>query len=250
TTPFRSRRIGSILDDISRLSNALYAMDTTDIQRYPDNYETLSTDAALRAERIACRLRHLIYSSTTIRKGDYLKSASVMHGINITYENEVLAVTLPSLLPKRRQRQSAEFLLDPLYFALEQYAKENTLPHYRECVVCFAQVYDQTLPTRRVRDYDNLEENQLLDLLSSSVMADDTGLLCGSVRTAGRGAPDGTLSVVLETCRFPGWLAGHAPDLDCIPDFWAFGAPPGPASRGAAASPGFSGLRPVGRCFI
>lgn len=76
----------------------------------------LSTDAALRAERIACRLRHLIYSSTTIRKGDYLKSASVMHGINITYENEVLAVTLPSLLPKRRQRQSAEFLLDPLLF--------------------------------------------------------------------------------------------------------------------------------------
>ena len=89
-----SRRIGSILDDISRLSNALYAMDTTDIQRYPDNYETLSTDAALRAERIACRLRHLIYSSTTIRKGDYLKSASVMHGITITYENEVLALSL------------------------------------------------------------------------------------------------------------------------------------------------------------
>lgn len=66
-----SHRIGSILDDISRLSNALYALDTTDIQRYPDNYETLSIDAALRAERIACRLRHLIYSSTTIRKGDY-----------------------------------------------------------------------------------------------------------------------------------------------------------------------------------
>ena len=34
-----SRRIGSILDDISRLNNALYAMDTTDIQRYPDNYD-------------------------------------------------------------------------------------------------------------------------------------------------------------------------------------------------------------------
>lgn len=41
-----SHRIGSILDDISRLSNALYALDTTDIQRYPDNYETLSIDAA------------------------------------------------------------------------------------------------------------------------------------------------------------------------------------------------------------
>ena len=47
-----SHRIGSILDDISRLSNALYALDTTDIQRYPDNYETLSIDAALRAEPV------------------------------------------------------------------------------------------------------------------------------------------------------------------------------------------------------
>ena len=90
-----SHRIGSILDDISRLSNALYALDTTDIQRYPDNYETLSIDAALRAERIACRLRHLIYSSTTIRKGDYLKSAGATHGITVNCEDRVLEVTLP-----------------------------------------------------------------------------------------------------------------------------------------------------------
>lgn len=120
----------------------------------------------------------MIYSSTSIQKGEYLQSASVAQGISIAYENGVLEVTLPGLLPKRRQRQSSEFLLDPLYFALEQYAKEQPLPHYRNCVVCFAQVYDQTLPTRRVRDYDNLEEKQLLDLLSTFVMADDTGLLC------------------------------------------------------------------------
>ena len=93
-----SHRIGSILDDISRLSNALYAMDTTDIQRYPDNYEVLSTDAALRAEKIACRLRHLIYSSTTIRKGDYLTSAGIVHGIEVVYEDGVLEVTLPGLM--------------------------------------------------------------------------------------------------------------------------------------------------------
>lgn len=124
-----SHRIGSILDDISRLSNALYAMDTTDIQRYPDNYEVLSTDAALRAEKIACRLRHLIYSSTTIRKGDYLTSAGIVHGIEVVYEDGVLEVTLPGLLPKRKQRQNTEFLLDPFYFSLEQYAKEH--PMYR-----------------------------------------------------------------------------------------------------------------------
>ena len=61
-----SQRISSILDDIQRLNSALFAMNTTDIQRYPDNYETLSTDAALRAEQIACRLRHILYASTKI----------------------------------------------------------------------------------------------------------------------------------------------------------------------------------------
>ena len=42
-----SHRITSILSDISRLTNALYALNTTDIQRYPDNYEVLSTDCLL-----------------------------------------------------------------------------------------------------------------------------------------------------------------------------------------------------------
>ena len=183
-----SHRIGSILDDISRLSNALYAMDTTDIQRYPDNYEVLSTDAALRAEKIACRLRHLIYSSTTICKGDYLTSAGIVHGIEVVYEDGVLEVTLPGLLPKRKQRQNTEFLLDPFYFSLEQYAKEHPMPHFSDCVVCFTQVYDQCLSTRRIRDYDNLEEKQLLDVLSTFVMADDTGLLCDAYNTAALGS--------------------------------------------------------------
>ena len=214
-----SHRVGSILDDMSRLSNALYAMDTIDIQRYPDNYETLSTDAALRAERIACRLRHLIYSSTTIRKGDYLRSASTMHGISIAYESGVLEVTLPTLLPQRRQRQSDEFLLDPLYFALEQYAKEHSMPHYRDCVVCFAQVYDRTLPPKRVRDFDNLDEKHLLDLISAFVMTDDTGLLCDAYNTAELGDQDCTRIYVMDKRQFPVWLAEHKSELKTISNF-------------------------------
>lgn len=214
-----SHRIGSILDDISRLSNALYAMDTTDIQRYPDNYEVLSTDAALRAEKIACRLRHLIYSSTTIRKGDYLTSAGIVHGIEVVYEDGVLEVTLPGLLPKRKQRQNTEFLLDPFYFSLEQYAKEHPMPHFSDCVVCFTQVYDQCLSTRRIRDYDNLEEKQILDVLSTFVMADDTGLLCDAYNTAALGEKDCTRISVMEKKRFPAWLAEHENTLKSISDF-------------------------------
>lgn len=214
-----ARRIGSILNDIYRLNNALYAMDTTDIQRYPDNYEVLSTDAALRAEKIACQLRHLIYSSTTIRKGEYLSSASVVHGIEITYQDDVLKVTMPGLLPKRKKVQNPEFLLDPLYYSLEQYAKEHPLPHFKDCVVCFEQVYDKNLPSRRTRDYDNLEEKQLLDVLAVYVMADDNGLLCDAYNTAALGEYDCTQIFVMKKQRFPQWLADHKSSLKSISDF-------------------------------
>ena len=165
-----SQRITSILGDISRLQSALYAMNTTDIQRYPDNYEVLSTDAALRSESIACRLRHLIYATTTVKKAEYLQSASVMHGIEIRYENGVLEVMLPSLLPKRKQRQSTEFLIDPVYFALNNYADHHPMPKFSHCVVCFSHIYSRELPARRVRDYDNLELKQLLDVISTFII--------------------------------------------------------------------------------
>ena len=70
-----SKRISSLLAEVSRLSNALCAMSTMDLQRYPENYELLSTDAALRAEQIACRMRHLVYGFTTVQKHEYLTSA-------------------------------------------------------------------------------------------------------------------------------------------------------------------------------
>ncbi len=94
-----SQRISSILDDTQRLNNALYAMNTTDIQRYPDNYEVLSTDAALRAEQITCRLRHLIYATTRIKKSEYLTSAAAMQGIDIRQRDGVveISVRLPAL---------------------------------------------------------------------------------------------------------------------------------------------------------
>ena len=159
-----SQRITSILADLNRLTNALYAMNTTDIQRYPDNYEVLSTDAALRAENIACRLRHLIYSTTNIKKDEYLTSAAVMQGINVEKKGDVLEITLPCLLPKRKQRQSTEYLLDPFTAAMSQYTREHPMPRFQHCVVCFSHIYCQDLPKRRVRDYDNLELKQFLDV--------------------------------------------------------------------------------------
>lgn len=213
-----SQRITSILSEITRLTNALYALNSTDIQRYPDNYEVLSTDAALRAERIACRLRHLIYSTTSIKKEEYLTSAAVMQGIEIRNDGGILEITLPCLLPKRKQRQSSEYLLDTFTAALGQYAKSNPLPRLQHCVICFSHIYCKDLPERRVRDYDNLELKQFLDVAASFILVDDSGLLCDAYNTTELGDADCTHISIMDSAQFPDWLDARQTALKAIAD--------------------------------
>lgn len=214
-----SRRIGSIKTDITKLSNTLCAIEHTDMENYPDNYAMMATDAALRSELIACRMRHLLYGSTPTRKETYLASAGVVQGIQIKVRDGVLEVTLPCLLPKRKQRQSTEFLIDPLYFTLSQYSDSNKLPKFQQCVVCFSHVYSEKFHNRRVRDYDNLELKQLLDVLSTFIMEDDTGLLVDAYNTTEIGETDCTRISVMGKERFQKWLAERENSLKTISDF-------------------------------
>ena len=133
-----SRRIADIQNNLSRLNNNICAMDSLDIQRYPENYETMSTEAALRAEGIACQLRSLLYASTSVPKAEYLVQAGEAHGIEVCFEDGILEVAMPRLLPKKKSRQSSLFLIDPLHAVLGQYIKEHPMPRFRECVVCIS----------------------------------------------------------------------------------------------------------------
>ena len=214
-----SQRIESILHEITRLSNTLYAMDNTNIEQYSDNYEMLSTEAALRGEVIACRLRHLIYETTSIKKPEYLTSAGAVQGISITEKDGVLEVTLPCLLPKKNKKQGSEYLTDPIYYTLSKYAQTHTLPKFRHCVVCFSHIYSRKLLSMRVRDYDNLELKQLLDVISTFIMEDDTGLLCDAYHTTEIGDYDCTRISVMDKERFPSWLSDRENRLRSISDF-------------------------------
>ena len=214
-----SRRIADILNNISRLNNNICAMDSLDIQRYPENYETMSTEAALRAEGIACQLRSLLYASTSIPKAEYLVKAGYAHGIEVSYEDGILEVALPRLLPKKKTRQSSLFLIDPLHAVLGQYIKEHPLPRFRECVVCISHVYDHELPDWCLLDYDNLQQKQILDAIALYVMADDSGLLCDAYNTTELEDKDGTRIYIMEKGRFAGWLSGREKELKSISDF-------------------------------
>ena len=208
--------IGIPVFSVSALT--LTAMDNTNIQRHSDNYEMLSTEAALRGEVIACRLRHLIYETTTIRKAEYLTSAGVMQGISVIEKDGILEITLPCLLPKKSKKHSCEYLTDPIYYTLSKYAQTHTLPKFRHCVVCFSHIYSRELSPNRVRDYDNLELKQLLDVIATFVMEDDTGLLCDAYNTTEIGDGDCTRVSVMDKERFQGWLSDRENRLRSISD--------------------------------
>ena len=214
-----NKRITGIQNEVEKLVRTLRAMEHTDLVQYPENYEMLSTDAALRGELITCRLRHLIYSTTGVKKPDYLASAGVVQGIEIKCEDGILEITLPCLMPKRSQRKSTEFLIDPLYFTLSGYVNTHKIPRFEHCVVCFSHVYDEALSDRCIRDYDNLELKQILDVVSAFVMKDDSGLLCDAYNTTEVGKRSCTRITVMDKERFPKWLEERKSTLKAISDF-------------------------------
>lgn len=191
-------------------------MKVTDIQKYPVNYEELSTDAALRAERLACQLRNIIFATDILPKPEYMDRAAKVQGIQFDTDGSILTIRLPGLLPKRKVRTNIGYINDPLYYSLKSYLAENPVPVFVNCVVCFIQVYDRKLPLRRIRDYDNMEFKQILDTISPFVLKDDSGLYCDSYHTTELGDTDHTVIYVMGKSRFPQWLKGRKNEIETI----------------------------------
>jgi len=210
------KRLQDIESQSDKLVNIIFALKTTDIIKYPMNYHELSTDAALRSERITCQLRNLVFADGVSSKTDYMLKVKEAHGIDIKSTNGILSICLPGLLPKRKVRINTAFLNEPLHYALQEYVKQHSLTLYENCIVCFSQVYRRSLPLCRVRDHDNLEFKQILDTISAFVLHDDSGIFCDSYHTTELGEEDHTVICVMGKEAFPEWLKNRGKYIDTI----------------------------------
>ena len=84
-----------------------------------DEVAGLLTDAALLAEKTTCRLRNLLFDTAPTPRPEYFSRAAVEQGVSVSYQDGILFVRLPRLLPKKRQKSSVAFLLPPLQTALD-----------------------------------------------------------------------------------------------------------------------------------
>ena len=200
-------RLERIQNEISKLVNTLYALNLTDSDTYPQNYEELSTDAALRAEKIACTLRNLIYSANLVPKPILMQKAADIQGITVTQIDCQVVITLPGLMPKKKKGSNPAFITEPLYQCLADYAGTHPLRRFDQCVVCFSHQYDQNQSARRIRDYDNLECKQILDTVAAFLMKDDSGLLCDVYHCTQFGTEDCTILTIMEKSYFSNFIA-------------------------------------------
>lgn len=198
-----------IENELMKLRNTLFALQGTDLEKHSANYEELSTDAAYKAERLTCQLRRLVYMTDFTGKSDYLKHAAEAQGIHISLNNGILSITLPALFPKRKMKSNTAFLHDPLNFALQEFIREQSIPLYKNYTICFIQVYDKTLSKNRICDYDNLEFKQILDVISTYALIDDSGQFCDMFHMTELGNEDYTVIHIMEKSAFPNWLSSH-----------------------------------------
>lgn len=217
--PIIFQQVQNIEDELRKLQQQLFTLQSTDLSNSKDQYESVSTNAALRAERITCQLRNLVYIANPYRKESYLNLASNAQGINISSENDVLKITMPGLLPKRRVHTNTAFLHEPLNYALQKYLRKNPIELYEYCVVCFDQIYDHNLSKQRIRDYDNLEFKQILDTIATYVLLDDSGLFCDLYHTTDFGKTDATVIYIMNQSVFSDWITTHKKQIQHISDF-------------------------------
>ena len=200
-------RICDIHNRINRLNNAVGAMGTYNIRKYPDTFQEISIDAAIQAEYLACKLRNIIRSYGTVQMEEHMQHVIDAQGIQIMEANGKTEITIPRLLPKWKKSRSGNFINEPLYFALHEYCKTHQVKQYRECAVCYIHEYDEKLSINRIRDYDNLQLKQIQDIIATFFLMDDGGLLCDTFHTSYLGIRDCTRICIMAQEDLPEFIA-------------------------------------------
>ena len=169
----------------------------------PMQFAKTAESVALLSEKSTAHLRNMFFSVSNEPPIYYYPKAAEVQGIRVWAADNYLRVLLPALLPDKKKRDGCKFLLLPLQAALVQ---SGPLPRFSDCVICVEHIYDHNLPITSVRDYDNLEMKEVLDIITLYCMTDDTGTLCDQFQTTRFSDSSCTIISVMQKEKFSAWL--------------------------------------------
>ena len=195
-----------IKNDVLLLLKFIRAAELCDFKTNHENYTELISEASMRSEEISCKIRHLIYKSTDVKKQYWLsKIAEEVQGIRISTNEFGSVITLPILIDKKKVR--GEFLREPLFNEFKRYSDNNEVKKLSKATICFQHIYCRQSIKSRVRDYDNLETKQILDVISTFLLDDDSGGLCDIYHFSEAAEVEKTKIFIMNSERFLEWYS-------------------------------------------
>jgi len=203
-----NEKIGNLREDTMLMIRYMLAAERLDSVKFPETFSELTLEISTRAEKIACATRSTVYFPPDIVKTDAIPNVAEAQGITVSYNKQWLMVTLPILLPKRTQK-SIEFLTAPLLYALRNFTTNHPVPQLEKAVFCFRHIYDRNAPPRHIRDYDNVQEKPVLDILALFTAIDDTGRLCNVFNVTDSGDVDCTEVFAMAPDVFLSWQQAY-----------------------------------------
>ncbi len=184
--------------DVSRLQNTITDYELTDSSKYPENFEKVGLDVAMQAEAVACTTRSIVSSFMTNGRTQLIHDVAKMQGIRIEENKLGYEIIMPSLMKKRSGKHSVMFLLEPLSYALKRFANTHSIDRMSHAVIWFIYEYAEDVPMCQIRDYDNIEAKEVLDLINTHFLVDDGGRYCELHYSIKRGKRNRTRVVISE----------------------------------------------------
>lgn len=201
-----NRQLSDLQADLKRVDRTLSALQTTNPERYPENMESLSLNAAYQMEALTCQMRHIIYRNTEISKAEYLDGTIVPTGVKLLCSENALSVILPELIPNRKRAAGHEFISGPVFQALADASRQSRLPRFKTCTLCIEHCFAPGWRDRVVPDYDNLELKAVQDLLAAFCLVDDSMKYCNRYETTRTDSYSHTEFHIIRQEDFPSWL--------------------------------------------
>lgn len=116
------------------------------------------------------------------------------------------SVRIPALLPKKASG-SADYIRSYLYPAMRRFFEGKPPVRFKDCVIVYRHVYDQSRPEREMRDHDNIEINMVTDIIAMYVLPDDNPAVCSHYYCSAAGCEDRTEVYVIPKHEFSRWMA-------------------------------------------
>ncbi len=168
-------------------------------------------DAEFLTDRLRKLTMELVVEEEKARR--FRKELVKMQGIEVCYTDGILSVFLPALIPHRKTTYT-DYLYKPLCYALQDWKKTRKtqgeeVPFFETGTVCFLHAYDQGRPSSRIRDHDNIEEKQALDLIRDFFLKSDRGDYLDTYHETVLAESDWTKIFLMKKEAFPHWITAR-----------------------------------------